>query len=245
MTEPNRPNLNNSLIDRLASGAKGITGAIPFVGSIIAEIVGNVIPNQRIDRLARFVEQLSLGLDKIENAAIAKKFDEPMAIDLIEDAFVQASRATSDERLDYIASVVANGLEPHEVKHADTKRILWLLGQLNDSEIVILRSRLALTKEDIVTDAEFREKHNELLEPDATYMGSSEVDFENAAIKTSYRQHLSDLGLIRTRFTKPRKGDLPEFDDSTGMLKSSGTEITRLGKMLLKYLDLIPEWYQR
>lgn len=28
-------------------------------------------------------------------------------------------------------------------------------------------------------------------------------------------------------------------------LKSSGTEITRLGKMLLKYLDLIPEWYQR
>ena len=55
MPEPNRLNLNNILIDRLASGAKGITGAVPFVGSIIAEIVGNVIPNQRIDRLTRFV----------------------------------------------------------------------------------------------------------------------------------------------------------------------------------------------
>ena len=245
MTEPNRPNLNNSLIDRLASGAKGITGAIPFVGSIIAEIVGNVIPNQRIDRLARFVEQLSLGLDKIENAAIAKKFDEPMAIDLIEDAFVQAARATTDERLNYIACVVANGLSLDDLKHAESKRILWLLGQLNDSEVVILRSRLCLTREDIMTDAQFREKHQELLAPDATYLGSTDDEFENAAIKRSYQQHLHDLGLIRSRFTKPRKGELPELDPGTGMLKANGTEITRLGKMLLRYLDLIPEWYQR
>ena len=31
--------------------SKGLVGAIPFVGPLAAEIVGAIIPNQRIDRL--------------------------------------------------------------------------------------------------------------------------------------------------------------------------------------------------
>ena len=60
------------------------------------------------------------------------------------------------------------------------------------------------------------------------------------ALKTSYRRHLQDLGLTRTRFKKPRRGELPDFDEKTGMMKASGADITRLGKMLLRYVSLIP-----
>jgi hypothetical protein len=235
--------LGNTSTDIVTSLAKGITGAVPIVGSLISEIVGNIIPNQRVDRIVRFVRLLDERLGRIERAVLEARLLQPEVIDLLEDAFTQAARATSQDRLEHIASVVANGISAEELNQAQTKRMLWLLGQLDDAEIVILRSRLALTREDIDLDADFRNKHQELLAPDATHMGSSEDEFEEAALKRSYRAHLQDLGLVRARFKTPRRGELPEFDGDTGMLKAGGTEITRLGKMLLRHLDLIPDWY--
>ena len=37
---------------------KGLVGAIPFVGPLAAEIVGSIIPNQRIDRIETFLKML-------------------------------------------------------------------------------------------------------------------------------------------------------------------------------------------
>jgi hypothetical protein len=31
----------------------------------------------------------------------------------------------------------------------------------------------------------------------------------------------------------------PEFDEKTGMIKASGYEITSLGKLFLKYIDIL------
>jgi hypothetical protein len=245
MTTPEQPKLGNTSTDIVTSLAKGITGAVPIVGSLISEIVGNIIPNQRVDRIVRFVQLLDERLGRVERAVLEVRLLQPEVIDLLEDAFTQAARATSQERLEHIASVVANGVSAEELNQAQTKRMLWLLGQLNDAEIVILRSRLAQTHEDFDLDAEFRDKHQELLAPDMTHMGSSEDEFEESTLKKSYRAHLQDLGLVRTRFRTPRRGELPEFDDNTGMLKASGSDITRLGTMLVRYLDLIPSWYGR
>lgn len=243
MTDAMSPKLDNTTTDIITILAKGGLGAIPFVGSLIAEIVGNVIPNQRIDRIARFIELLEQRLGKLEEESLQSRLTTPEAVDLLEDAFIQAARATSSERLEHIANVVANGLGKEELNQAEIKRMLWLLGHLNDSEIVILRSKLASTNEDLQRDADFRQKHEQLLAPDMAHMGSSEDEFEEAALKASYRQHLHDLGLTRLRFRAPRRGELPEFDDKTGMIKASGSDITRLGRMLLRYLNLIPSWY--
>jgi hypothetical protein len=75
-------------------------------------------------------------------------------------------------------------------------------------------------------------------------MGAAEDEFEAAAINASYRQHLHDLGLTRLRYSKPKCGELPEMDDKTGMIKVSGTDVTRLSRMLLRCLNLIPDWYE-
>ena len=181
----------------------------------------------------------------LEQDAVQARMYEPIGVDLLEDAFTQAARATTQDRLEHIASVVANGIAAEELNQAESKRMLWLLGQLNDAEIVLLRSRLAMTREDYQRDAEFQKQHADLLAPDATHTGSSQEEFEEAALKASYRQHLHDLELIRQRFKKPKRGEFPEFDEKTGMMKASGSDVTRLGKMFLNYLDLIPEWYQR
>jgi len=241
---PNDGELATNATDRITGLAKGVFGVAPVVGPLTAEVIGNIIPNQRADRIVRFVQKLDERLKDLEQEALRSRTDDPLFVDVLEDAFFQAAKAVSDERLDHIANVVANGISAEELNHAETKRMLWLLDQLNDAEVVVLRSKLAMTREDFDVDVEFREKHTQLLAPDATYMGSSEDEFEEAALKTSYRCHLHDLGLTRTRFKKPKRGELPEFDDKTGLMKAQGTDITRLGKMLLRYLNLIPSWYQ-
>jgi hypothetical protein len=236
--------LNNTTIDHVTSSAKAITGMVPIVGSILTEVIGNIIPNQRLDRIAKFLQLLSERLSILEQKIVEDKFKQTESIDLLEDAFIQASRATTDERLKHIAEVVANGLSPDEIKHAEAKRMLWLLGQLNDAELIILRSRLVSTVEDAEADSEFRKKHGDLITPPALHRGSSEADFEESALKISYRQNLSDLGLIENVYATPRKNEMPEFDNRTGMMKVRSTSVTRLGKMLLRYLNLIPDWYR-
>lgn len=245
MSSPEMPKLENTAIDRATSLAKGITGAVPYAGSLIAEVIGNVIPNQRIDRIAKFIQLLEERLKIVEAHVLKARLAEPLVVDVLEDAFFQAARATSQERLEHIANVVVNGFSADELLHAEAKRMLWLLGQLNDAEIVILRSLLATTREQMISDSGFRDKHTELLTPDVTDMGSSQDEFEEAAIKESYRQHLYDLGLVRWRFKRTRTGELPEFDNRTGRMKALGSEVTRLGKMLLRYLNLIPAWCPR
>lgn len=236
--------LSANATDRITSLAKGVFGAAPVVGPLAAEIIGNIIPNQRADRIVRFVQKLDDRLKHLEHEVLRQRTTDPQFVDIIEDAFFQAAKAVSDERLDHVANVVANGISAEELNHAETKRMLWLLEQLNDAEIVILRSKLAMTNDDLAADADFREKHKELLALNTTHSGSSEDEFEEAAVKRSYRQHLLELGLVRHRFKRPRRGELPEFDDKTGMMKASGTDVTRVGRMLLRYLNLIPDWCQ-
>ena len=236
------PSLTTNAIDWTVVAAKGGLGALPFVGSLAAELVGNIIPNQRMDRIVRFLELLEVRVKGLEKSRLDGRKNDPQFVDIMEDAFFQASRAVSQDRLEHIANVVANGIAPEEINQAETKRMLWLLGQLTDAEVVILRGSLVTTNEDHEADVDFQTKHAELLAPDSTYMGSSDEDFAKEAIKDSYRQHLHELGLLKYRFSRPRRGEFPEFDDKTGMMKAAGYDVTHLGRMFLRYLNLIPQW---
>lgn len=69
-------------------------------------------------------------------------------------------------------------------------------------------------------------------------MGSTQAELDKHAIYMSYTDHLVRLGLLRPRFRKPKKGELPEFDEKTGMLKASGYDVTPLGRLMLRYIDL-------
>jgi anion-transporting ArsA/GET3 family ATPase len=244
MAASEQPKLGNTTTDIIVSLTKGAVGAVPFVGSLIAEVVGNVIPNQRVDRIVEFVRLLEERLNEVAQQLLKSRFSDPVVVDLLEDAFTQAARATTKDRLEHIANVVANGISPDELKQAETKRMLWLLGQLTDEEIVILRGRLPLSRDDYQRDAEYQSRHSHILKPDVTHMGSGKNEFEEQALRSSYRQHLYDLGLVRHRFRTARRDELPEFDSKTGMMKSEGSEVTRLGRIFLRYLNLMPAWYR-
>lgn len=81
-------------------------------------------------------------------------------------------------------------------------------------------------------------KHEALIIGAVPTFGSSKEDIDRAAIYKTFEDNLVRLGLLRLRFYKGGKKEPPEFDYRTGTLKSSGLEITRLGRLLLKSLDL-------
>lgn len=219
--------------------AKGVLGAIPLAGPLIAEIIGAIIPNQREERLVKLIESLAKKLEHVEEDQISQKIKTPESIDLLEDGFIQATRALTKDRTDYIAALLKNSLTNEELEHIEYKRLLALLGELNDAEIIILISYSYnwFMREDPEA-TEFLNKHDDLLTEPILYMSATQIEQDKNTLFHTHRIHLVNLGLLKYRYKRPRKGELPEFDEKTGTMKIQGYEITSLGRLLLRNIDL-------
>lgn len=214
---------------------KGLVGAIPFVGPLAAEVVGAIIPNQRMDRIESLLKALEAKIGEQDHTKVREKICTPESVDLIEDGFIQASRALTPERQEYIAALLKNSLTDDQLKHIEYKRLLSTLQEVNDLQILMLKSYVLYRGE-----AEFEEfwaANEEALTPPEAYMGSSQENIDRNTIYKTHRQHLANLGLLKQNFKKPKRGDFPEFDEKTGMIKSNGFSITAFGRLLLRSID--------
>lgn len=236
-----KDNLENNKNDLITSAAKSVLGIVPFAGSLLSELVGNLIPNQRIDRLTKYVKELDEKLSKISSEKITSLIENEDFLDLVEEGFVQASRAITDERRKYIASVVTNGITDEMIQLHESKYLLNILQELNDTEIIWLRYYLVPT---IGGDEEFRNKHKNILDHVQTYIGVDNETLSKSAIQKSYTEHLERLELIDQKIRFDRSKGIPEYDTS-GKPKKSYTNITTLGRLVLKQIGLIDELYQR
>ena len=233
--------MNIKATDVVAILAKGGLGAIPYVGPLAAEIIGNLIPNQRIDRIFSFLKALESKIDEKEKAKVEKRMLEEKSIDLMEDGFIQAARTLSEERIEHIASLLKNSLTDEDLEHIAYKKLLFLLGELNDVEVLILKS-YSMT---IAKQAEFRIRYQDTLTVPYVSLGSSQEQVDKHAIYEAYCANLTRLDLLKMRFQKPKRGELPEFDEKTGMVKAQGYEITSLGMLLLRSIDQDDEaWWK-
>ena len=226
-----------SRVDIGVAIGKGVISALPFIGPLVAEVVGTLIPNQRIDRIETLLKKLDEKVQSLDRDDVDERFESPEFVDLLEDGMHQGARALSDERLDYISSVLKNGLADEEIRHAEIKRLLSLLDELNDAEVIILRSQAHHPDGD--PDPDFRERHANVLKIRAAHKESSQREIDEAAVYDSFKNHLVQLGLLRPRFKKVRRGETPEFDPRTGQIKAPGFKITPLGRLLLRQIDLL------
>lgn len=60
------PALSSQASDYISALLKGALGAVPIAGSLLAEIAGTIIPNQRVDRLVSFARALEARLAGVE-----------------------------------------------------------------------------------------------------------------------------------------------------------------------------------
>lgn len=232
-----KENLKRNKKDFATSITKSVVGSIPFAGTLLSELIGNLIPNQRIDRLSKYIKELDdklskIPVDKLENLSHNEKF-----IDLIEEGFVQASRAITDDRRKYIASIIANGINDKTIELEESKYLLKIFQELNDIEIIWLRFYAVPT---IGGDEEFRKKHENILTPLYAFINADKEELNKAAIQKSYKEHLERLELIHSRVQVDSSG-LPEFEKFTGEPKTAYKTITQLGKLLLSQVGLTDE----
>lgn len=154
--------------------------------------------------------------------------------DLFEDAVNQATRAMSDDRIEYIASLLKNGLSSDDLTHLDNKKLSAILGELNDAEILILKFHTLMGNR----QREFAEQHGSIFAVQPATMGSGRDVIDRETIRATYYQNLTRLRLLMPRYQRVRKGEVPEFDERTGTVKSTGYETTSLGRLLLRRLDI-------
>ncbi|MGI1999629.1 hypothetical protein [Shewanella frigidimarina] len=216
--------LQNAGADYVASAAKSALGMVPFAGSILAEIAGNIIPNQRIDRIVKYAQALESRLLMLEKEIVNRNMSDDNFTDLIEESLRQASRSLTDERRDYISSLVANSISSEDIEHYESKHLLRILGELNDVEIIWLRFYLDPVMNG---DIDFREKHANIINPTSAHSESTQPELDKSTLQNSYKEHLSSLGLLE------KKIDINTSGRST-KLKTTGFTITSLGRLLLR-----------
>ena len=225
-----------STSDYVAAAVKAVLGATPFVGSLLTELAGVIIPNQRIDRVVKFAKVLEGRLSHLEQDSVRSQLTNEHFSDLMEEGLRQAARSLTDERREYIASVVGTSLSTGQVEYIESKHLLRILGEINDIEVIILRSYAALRR----GDEEFWAKHKAILETITPMLGAEQDVIDKAALQQSYREHLAQLGLLQHRYRTDRDGN-PVFDRISGTPQSKGYEITSFGRLLLRRIELEPK----
>ncbi len=183
------------------------------------------------------LQALEAKVSELDTALVSERFTDPGFIDLLEDGMYQAARSLSGDRLEYVASLIKNGLAEKDEKSIQFKKLLGLLAALNDVELIILRSHAKHPQRDTA----FWERHANVLSPRFVTHGSPQEKLDEEAIYTSYSEHLVRLGLLSNNFGAFRRGEIPEFDERTGMIKARGQDITHLGRLLLRSIDLIKQ----
>lgn len=228
--------LDVSKKDRAISVGKAIAGAVPYVGPLVQEVIDNLVPNQRVDRIASFTEELDVRLSVVEESQVRNLLDNPSGLALAEDGIIAATRAITPERIKYIASTVARGLTTEDIDANRQRYLLTLLSELNDEEVLWLRFFSVPT---ISGDQEFREQHGNVFELASAHLGATEAELDKSSIQSSYKRHLERLGLVENHAQVDAETGVPEFDDLSGKIRIYNTSITHLGRMLLREIGML------
>jgi hypothetical protein len=217
--------------DVWTTAIKVISSCIPF-GSPIGELISSFIPNQKIERVIKVTEKFNEKL--IDHNSKLNDHEKRITIlelknvefaDLYEEGANQASRALTDERLEYIASLLKNSLTDEELKHIEKKKLLSLLGELNDAEIIWLKSYSLNSANGLPEYEDFHKTHEDTLKPVNITFGIPDSIaqglYNKEAIQKSYQNNLLNLRLISESFKSIKKDEMPEFDNRTGKIKVS------------------------
>lgn len=226
-----KPSLGQNKNDIGAVIARSALGAIPFFGPLFGEVVTQIIPNQRMDRIVQYLEFLQHDLsemkDKIET--FQRNLSTPHGIELLEDCMISAGRSSSEIRKQRLARLTFKSLTCDPINFSEAKKMINLYSELTDEELIMLvyyREPSYFGSGGNYDDYHtiMRAKFPEVLEPiSATYGQDPEV-YRRKALQDSHRETLLQKGLC----TK----------------QDRSFSISPLGKILAEYIYLDDEFNQ-
>lgn len=232
IAENNEIDLNSNKDDNAALLTKTLMNIVPG-GGILAEIVTAYIPNQRMDRIRRTIEVFELKFSHVAADVQDLKDRLESNVEIVEETLRQAGWASSEERREYLASLLVNSLTDKELHLIQKKKILYILGEVNDAEILMLR----MYSLSAAAASEFSQRHPELFGSYNPSLGAPQSAHDKSAIREGYRYKLEEIGLIKPTYLDLKNNEIPKFDDR-GRRKPNNFRASNLGRLLLRYIDL-------
>ena len=195
MTVSKNKSLSTQSVDHVISTIKSVLGTVPIVGPFLTEVVGTLVPNQRLDRIAEFAQMLHDRIETLEQEILKDLAKDEEFTDLLEESLQQVARTTSEDRRKYIANLVASGINDKKMQYVQDKHLLRILGEINDIEVIwLIAYAVDFSKSN---KSEFQKKHKNVLDPIASHKGSSQREHDKRALQDSYKQHLERLNLLK------------------------------------------------
>lgn len=203
--------------DRAVAVARAVAGMVPVAGPLLAELITEVVPGQRQERVEDWLRHLAERLAKLEEKDLHARLREPENVALFEEGAHQAARSVSEERRRHLAMLVADGIAAARRDYLESHRVLRLLGELDDAEVILLAGHLRKNRH-----SDYWDRHGDVMRGLAVHMGSSREEIDLSAVRKAGQQHLLRLGLLEER--------------SRG--RSTTLEITSLGRLVLRRVGL-------
>ncbi len=200
---------------------------MPHGGRFIGSLISTLIPDQRIDRLESYVTILASKLEGIGEDQERLIAASPEHVDLFEEGAFRAARALSEQRIRHFALIVAIGMTKGTAEAIAQKRLLTLLSDLDEQDIVTLNWHVLKNR---VEGGPYAENHPELLMPQwppATVWSAREVR-ESEALRQAINSKLIRYGLV----------DLVDDRVPEGMTPRKREKISQLGLLLLRTVGL-------
>jgi len=190
--DTDRPDIGPSAADGIAAVGRILASMVPVAGPFLTELITEIVPSQRQDRFEDFVRQLHERLAGVEETVLRERLREPENVALFEEGAYQAVRAFTEERRRQIVELVAGGIADDRRDYLESHRVLRLLGELDDVQVVLLAGYLQKNRE-----GDYWERHANVLRVPPVNGDASREEIDVAAVREAGQQHLVQLGLLK------------------------------------------------
>lgn len=127
--------------DNITKIVNAAGGAVPFVGAGFAQMINHFIPNQKTERVAKTLALTAAGIvttgknlewvkNQLENHSVK--------LALLERGIESCAKTVEENHLIHISKVVVKGLTSERAEELQLVRILRLLEQLDESQLLTL-----------------------------------------------------------------------------------------------------------
>ena len=200
-------------VDKRIKLYKALLGVLPG-GSFLVEFLVERVPNQRAERLIRYIENLNARLETLANLDFVRTHEYAA---LAENSIIEATKPISQVRLDWITSITVPKHQPTEREIEFRRKALNILSDLSDSDVKCLINHLDFS-------SQFRMERDV---PGRHFI--STADRKTLPGHDLFLRHLENLQLTIYRSSLLEKGLIAEQKSE----RSSSYEITEFGMLFI------------
>lgn len=222
----NREDLKTNSVDIATSIISASVSIVPYAGGFLSELVQGIIPNQRQDRIVKFISELCERLDEMEFSIeeLKNRYQNQKYGMFTYDCLRNVVDDVYDEKLDYYKNLCLNAITENEKNLIHCERILKILSGLDYFEILYLEfysdcmATGTKTMNDVTAKLGF-----DVLRPAYT-LSMNDAERDEETYKQITLNNLCNAGLLNME-VRPV---------GSGRTKRTSYEITPLGRLVLR-----------